>query len=77
MRSNGTIVYFYTNFIYQFSIYFSFIYWIAWTNLKAGRVGRMIYGLSSERNNIESSKTELQDPSDVFGAITPYHLHEL
>lgn len=35
--------------------------------LKAGRVGRMIYGLSSERNNIESSKTELQDPSDVFG----------
>ena len=48
-----------------------------WTNLKAGRVGRMIYGLSSERNNIESSKTKFQNPSDVFGAITPYHLHEL
>lgn len=48
-----------------------------WTSLKAGRVGRMIYGLSSERNNIESSKTEFQDPSDVFGAITPYHLHGL
>ena len=37
----------------------------------------MIYGLSSERNNIESSKTELKDPSDVFGAITLYHLHGL
>ena len=35
MRSNGIIVYFYANFIYQFSIYFSFIYWISGTGLVA------------------------------------------